>query len=75
MQISALLGQDMTGTLRPAVAMSAQNAYATTAQQDKPQQIPLTRAQSLGVANRAEYGTVARREAQRGVGSWNRSNR
>lgn len=73
MQISALLGQDMTGTLKPAVALGAQNAYASAGQAPAvSQQVPLSRASKLNMADRAEYNTAARQEAQRGVGMWNR---
>lgn len=73
MQLSALLGQDMTGTLRPSVAMAAQGAYASAGQASAaPQQVPLSRASKLNMADRAEYNTAARKEAQRGVGMWNR---
>ena len=73
MQLSALLGQDMTGTLKPAVALGAQNAYASAAQSNSPsKQMPVSRAQGLNMADRAEYNTAARQEAQRGVGMWNK---
>ena len=73
MQLSALLGQDMTGTLKPAVALGAQSAYASAAQSNSPsKQMPVSRAQGLNMADRAEYNTAARREAQRGVGMWNK---
>lgn len=73
LQLSALLGQDMTGTLKPAVALGAQNAYASSAQSGpQPKQMPVSRAQGLNMADRAEYNTAARKEAQRGVGMWNK---
>jgi hypothetical protein len=73
LQISALLGQDMTGMLRPDIAMSAQAAYGQAQQQESAKgQVPLSRASKLNMADRAEYNTAARKEAQRGVGMWNR---
>jgi len=73
MQLSALLGQDMTGTLRPAVSLSAQSAYQSQGpQSDASRQMPVSRADKLNMADRAEYNTVARKEAQRGVGMWNK---
>lgn len=73
LQLSALLGQDMTGTLKPAVALGAQSAYASAAQSNLPsKQMPVSRAQGLNMADRAEYNTAARKEAQRGVGMWNK---
>lgn len=79
MQLSALLGQDMTGTLNPRMGMMAQSVYGS-AQQPPPQgkqQMPLSRAKSLGVSSREARETAAWREAQpqgaearmRGVGS------
>jgi len=79
MQISTLLGQDMTGTMNPRMGMMAQSVYGN-AQQPPPQskqQMPVSRAKSLGVAGRESRETAAWREAQpqgaearmRGVGS------
>lgn len=73
MQLSALLGQDMTGTLRPAVSLSAQSVYQSQGpQSDASRQMPVSRADKLNMADRAEYNTAARKEAQRGVGMWNK---
>jgi hypothetical protein len=72
LQLSVLLGQDMTGTLKPAVALGAQSAYASSQGADQKKQMPVSRAQGLNMADRAEYNTAARQEAQRGVGMWNK---
>jgi hypothetical protein len=53
--------------------MSAQAAYGQAQQQESAKgQVPLSRASKLNMADRAEYNTAARKEAQRGVGMWNR---
>lgn len=73
MQISALLGQDMTGTLNPRMALSAQSVYSAAPQQPPAQQqMPVYRAKGLGVSGRSGAETEAWRAAQRGVGSWNK---
>lgn len=70
--ISMLLGVDIDGQTSPAMAMSAQSLYQQQQQQQPEAKMPASRAGKLNIANRAEYDTTARREAQRGVGSWNR---
>jgi hypothetical protein len=71
--ISMLLGVDIDGQTSPAIAMAAQSLYRQQQKQEPEAQMPVSRANKLNMANRAEYNTSARREAQRGVGSWNRS--
>lgn len=68
MQISALLGQDMAGTLNPAMYAAAQAVYGNVPQQQERAQMPVSRAKGLRVAERsAEYDTTARRNAQIGA--------
>lgn len=72
-QISALLGQDMTGTLNPRMALSAQSVYGAAPQQSSAQQqMPVYRAKGLKASGRSGAETEAWRAAQRGVGSWNK---
>jgi hypothetical protein len=70
MQISALLGQDMTGTLNPTMGLMAQQTYGVAGGQpqlQRNQQMPVYRAKGLRMAERsAEYDSVARRNAQIG---------
>lgn len=67
-QLSALLGQDMSGTLNPRLGMLAQSAYAATGAAPAPvsrsQQMPVSRAQGLNAFGRAGAETTAWREAQ-----------
>ena len=63
MQLSTLLGQDMTGTRNPRMAMSAQAVYGSQQPQQQAQ-MPLTRAQALRLPERAAYEGPARRNAQ-----------
>jgi hypothetical protein len=70
--MSMILGVNLDSQLSPQVAGVAQSVYAAPAQPEQSAQMPVSRAQGLGLANRAEYNTAARREAQRGVGSWNK---
>lgn len=79
LQLSALLGQDMAGTLKPQLAMSAQAAYQQAAQPPAPviRGRPMKRFQAealQGTASRAGRETAAWREAQQGarVGSGTR---
>lgn len=70
MQLSALLGQDMTGTLNPKIIASAQSAYATTrpapvSQPSKP--VPVSRIKDMNVSGRTGRETAAWREAQEGA--------
>lgn len=68
MQISMLLGQDMTGTRNPRMGMMAQAVYGTQPPPQKQQQMPVSRAKGLRVAERsAEYDTNARYNAQLGA--------
>lgn len=73
--ISMLLGVDIDGQTSPSVALSAQSLYGSQQQPQPTQgaQMPVSRASKLNMANRAEYNTAARKQAQEGVGSWNRS--
>jgi hypothetical protein len=65
-QLSALLGQDMSGTLNPRLGLMAQQTYmsANEPQLQRGQQMPVSRAQGLGTAGRAGAETQAWREAQ-----------
>lgn len=65
-QLSALLGQDMSGTLNPRLGMMAQQTYlsANEPQLQRGQQMPVSRAQGLGTAGRAGAETEAWRQAQ-----------
>lgn len=68
MQLSSLLGQDMTGTKNPRMGAMAQSVYGqqrqVDAQKQAQAQMPMTRAQKLNLAERAEYEGSARRNAQ-----------
>lgn len=75
-QLSALLGQDMSGTLNPRLGVMAQGVYAQQgATPEQKPEMPVSRAKGLGAAGRAGAETAAWREAQRGVGSWNKTKR
>lgn len=68
MQLSALLGQDMTGTLNPRMFASAQAAYAPAApQQTAGGKVPVSRIKDMNVSGRAGQETAAWREAQQGA--------
>ena len=73
-QISALLGHDVTGTMSPSIVMTAQQAYAP-AQPEQKQQMPVSRAKAFNLSGRSQQETAAWREAQKGIGAWNRGNR
>lgn len=67
-QLSALLGQDMTGTLNPKMIASAQSAYGSAPQQQAPQKpVPVSRIKDMNVSGRAGQETAAWREAQQGA--------
>lgn len=74
-QLSALLGQDVTGTMSPAMVVPAQKSYMPAPTEKKSQQMPVSRAQGLNLSGRAQQETAAWREAQQGIGAWNRRNR
>ena len=71
--VSMLLGVDVDAQTTPSTVISAQGVYLQSQQPTQQQaQMPVSRADKLNLSNRAEYNTAARREAQRGVGSWNK---
>lgn len=73
--VSMLLGVDVDGQTTSQIGGSAQAVHQQQQALQQPQiggQVPLSRARALNLSNRAEYNTAARREAQRGVGSWNK---
>jgi hypothetical protein len=74
-QISALLGQDMTGTLNPQIGMMAQSAYGNAPQEQPQQQLKSFQGKALKTDARATRETTEWRKAQDGVGSWNRIGR
>lgn len=74
-QLSAILGQDVTGTMSPAMVVPAQQAYMPAPTEQKSQQMPVSRAKALNVSGRSMQETAAWREAQTGIGAWNRRNR
>jgi hypothetical protein len=66
MQLSSLLGQDMTGTKNPRMGVMAQSIYGSQqpAQAPSQQQMPVSRAGKLNVSGREGRETAAWREAQ-----------
>jgi len=75
MQLSALFGQDMTGTMSPSMVLQAQQAYMPAPTEQKSQQMPVSRAKAFNLSGRSQQETAAWREAQKGIGAWNRGNR
>lgn len=67
MQLSALLGQDMTGTLSPSMVSLAQSAYSSAKGEAPKQQMPVYRAKGLNLASREGRETAAWKEAQQGA--------
>lgn len=69
MQLSALLGRDMTGTMNRNMMMSAQSAYGQPAASQTVQQkpVPVSRIKDMNVSGRAGQETAAWREAQQGA--------
>jgi hypothetical protein len=74
-QISALLGQDLAGTLNPQIGMLAQTAYGNAPQEPQRDQLKAFQGRALGVDARAARETTEWRKAQDGVGRWNRIGR
>lgn len=74
-QLSAILGQDVTGTMSPAMVLPAQQAYMPAPTEQKSQQMPVSRAKAFNLSGRSQQETTAWREAQKGIGAWNRGNR
>lgn len=70
MMVSMLLGKDVDGRMQAAKVVPAQSVYGSLAQPppQKQQQMPVSRAKTLRVAERsAEYDTNARQNAQLGA--------
>ncbi|MBU6278549.1 MAG: hypothetical protein KGN78_04835 [Actinomycetales bacterium] len=68
MMVSMLLGKDIDGRMQAAKIVPAQSVYGqqrqVDAQKQAQAQMPMTRAQRLNLAERAEYEGSARRNAQ-----------
>lgn len=75
MQISALLGQDMTGTINPTIGMLAQSTYGNAPQEPQGAQLKAYQGRALNADSRAARETTEWRKAQEGVGRWNRIGR
>ena len=72
---SLILGLDLDGSMP--LGRAAQQVYATQSPPDaaKSQQMPVSRAKGLTSSGRTAQETTAWREAQDGIGRWNRANR
>lgn len=73
--LSVVLGIPVDSQTDPSIVLPAQQAYAPAPTEQKSQQIPVSRAKALNVSGRSMQETAAWREAQTGVGAWNRRNR
>lgn len=73
--LSVVFGINVDSQTDPSIVLPAQQAYAPAPTEQKSQQMPVSRAKALNVSGRSQQETAAWREAQTGIGAWNRQNR